>query len=130
MPEATRQSGGRMTRRPWVCADAGLPKQNAYMSVLREAMARDTLDPVGVTFGTSTGQVWHSADEGVVADDHRHAARDLGGRGRSSSTDPMATVLLPRVADRPVPGHGERHEVARRIGRSRLARSTSPCRDP
>ena len=36
----------------------------AYLSVLREAMARDTLDPVGVTFGTSTGQLWHSADGG------------------------------------------------------------------
>jgi hypothetical protein len=28
-------------------------------------MARDTLDPVGITFGTSTGQVWHSPNEGV-----------------------------------------------------------------
>jgi hypothetical protein len=34
------------------------------MSVLREAMARDTLDPVGITFGTKTGQLWHSSDEG------------------------------------------------------------------
>ena len=46
-------------------ADAGLPTQDAYLSVLREAMARDTLDPVGVTFGTSTGQLWHSSDEGA-----------------------------------------------------------------
>jgi len=29
------------------------------------AMARDTLEPVGVTFGTSSGQLWHSADGGV-----------------------------------------------------------------
>jgi hypothetical protein len=49
----------------WIRADAGLPTQDAYMSVLREAMARDTLDPVGITFGTATGQVWHSSDEGV-----------------------------------------------------------------
>jgi hypothetical protein len=27
-------------------------------------MARDTLDPVGVTFGTKTGQLWTSTDEG------------------------------------------------------------------
>ena len=27
-------------------------------------MARDTLDPVGITFGTETGQLWHSSDEG------------------------------------------------------------------
>ena len=31
----------------WICSDAGLPTHDAYMSVLREAMARDTLDPVG-----------------------------------------------------------------------------------
>ena len=49
----------------WIRADEGLPTHDAFMSVLREAMARDTLDPVGITFGTSTGQLWHSADEGV-----------------------------------------------------------------
>jgi hypothetical protein len=48
----------------WICSDKGLPTRDAYMSVLREAMARDTLDPVGVTFGTETGQLWHSADGG------------------------------------------------------------------
>jgi hypothetical protein len=48
----------------WICSDAGLPTRDAYMSVLRESMARDTLDPVGITFGTETGQVWHSSDGG------------------------------------------------------------------
>jgi photosystem II stability/assembly factor-like uncharacterized protein len=48
----------------WTRGQAGLPQEDAYLSVLREAMARDTLDPVGVTFGTKTGQLWHSADEG------------------------------------------------------------------
>lgn len=48
----------------WARLDAGLPDGNAYLSVLREAMARDTLDPVGITFGTKTGQLWHSRDEG------------------------------------------------------------------
>ena len=42
----------------------GLPQHDAYLSVLREAMARDTLDPVGVAFGTKSGQLWHSRDEG------------------------------------------------------------------
>jgi photosystem II stability/assembly factor-like uncharacterized protein len=48
----------------WACTDAGLPTKNAYMSVLREAMSRDTLEPTGVAFGTETGQLWHSADDG------------------------------------------------------------------
>ena len=49
----------------WIRAGDGLPQRHAYLTVLREAMARDTLDPVGVTFGTSGGQLWHSADAGV-----------------------------------------------------------------
>jgi hypothetical protein len=49
----------------WIRGDAGLPQHDAFVGVLREAMARDELDPVGVYFGTSTGQLWASADEGV-----------------------------------------------------------------
>ena len=49
----------------WIRGDSGLPQEHAWLSVLREAMARDTLDPVGITFGTKTGQLWQSADEGV-----------------------------------------------------------------
>jgi len=48
----------------WIRAGAGLPQSHAYLAVLREAMSRDTLDPVGVAFGTSTGQLWHSRDAG------------------------------------------------------------------
>ncbi|HET7168281.1 MAG TPA: hypothetical protein VFI69_03695 [Candidatus Limnocylindrales bacterium] len=48
----------------WTRGAAGLPQHDAYLSVLREAMARDDHDPVGITFGTKTGQLWHSADEG------------------------------------------------------------------
>ena len=42
----------------------GLPQQEAHIGVLREAMAVDRMDPAGVYFGTSTGQVYASADEG------------------------------------------------------------------
>ena len=56
----------------WQKSTAGLPQDNAYISVLREAMAVDSLDPVGVYFGTSTGQLYGSSDEGgtwsLVAD--------------------------------------------------------------
>jgi photosystem II stability/assembly factor-like uncharacterized protein len=48
----------------WQQLDAGLPSENAYVTVLREAMGTDRLDPGGVYFGTSTGQVFGSADEG------------------------------------------------------------------
>jgi len=48
----------------WERLASGLPQSNAYWGVLREAMARDTLEPAGVAFGTKTGQLWHSRDEG------------------------------------------------------------------
>ncbi|MBA3960246.1 MAG: exo-alpha-sialidase, partial [Chloroflexi bacterium] len=48
----------------WIRAGDGLPQRDAYVGVLREAMAVDRLDPVGVYFGTSTGQLYGSTDEG------------------------------------------------------------------
>jgi photosystem II stability/assembly factor-like uncharacterized protein len=48
----------------WIRSGDGLPQENAFVGVLREAMAHDDRDPVGVYFGTSSGQVYGSADEG------------------------------------------------------------------
>ena len=48
----------------WIRSGEGLPQHDAYLGVLREAMAVDRLDPVGVYFGTSTGKVYGSLDEG------------------------------------------------------------------
>lgn len=49
----------------WEELGNGLPSENAYMSVLREGMANDPLDPCGVYVGSGTGQVFHSADAGA-----------------------------------------------------------------
>ena len=43
--------------------DAGLPRESAWLTVLRQSMAVDFQDPVGVYFGTTTGQLWASTDE-------------------------------------------------------------------
>jgi photosystem II stability/assembly factor-like uncharacterized protein len=48
----------------WQSLDAGLPQRDAYVGVLREAMAVDSDDAPGLYFGTSTGQVFASTDEG------------------------------------------------------------------
>ena len=48
----------------WQRLDRGLPQHGAYVGVLREGMAIDSLDTPGLYFGTSTGQVFASADEG------------------------------------------------------------------
>jgi hypothetical protein len=42
----------------------GLPQNDAYETVLRDAMAVDPLSPVGVYFGTRSGKLYGSADEG------------------------------------------------------------------
>jgi photosystem II stability/assembly factor-like uncharacterized protein len=48
----------------WRRLDQGLPQEGAYLGVLREGMAIDDDDVAGLYFGTSTGQVFASADEG------------------------------------------------------------------
>ncbi len=48
----------------WQRLDEGLPKEDAWVGVLREGMAIDTYETAGLYFGTSTGQVFASADEG------------------------------------------------------------------
>ena len=48
----------------WQRLDDGLPQQNAHVGVLREGMAIDSHEVPGVYFGTSTGQLFASADEG------------------------------------------------------------------
>jgi photosystem II stability/assembly factor-like uncharacterized protein len=48
----------------WQPLTRGLPQEHAYVSVLRDAMDNDDLDPVGLYFGTSTGHLFASADRG------------------------------------------------------------------
>jgi photosystem II stability/assembly factor-like uncharacterized protein len=58
----------------WEALTQGLPQSNCYLNILRSAMAVDSLDPCGVYFGTTGGQVYASADSG----DHWEAiVRDL-----------------------------------------------------
>ncbi|MGW8226667.1 MAG: WD40/YVTN/BNR-like repeat-containing protein [Anaerolineales bacterium] len=48
----------------WEALTKGLPQSNCYVNVLRDAMAVDSLDPCGVYFGTTGGQVYVSPDGG------------------------------------------------------------------
>jgi photosystem II stability/assembly factor-like uncharacterized protein len=58
----------------WEPLGDGLPQENCYVNVLRDAMAVDQLDDCGIYFGTTGGQVYCSPDGG----DHWHAiVRDL-----------------------------------------------------
>jgi photosystem II stability/assembly factor-like uncharacterized protein len=58
----------------WEPLSRGLPQENCYVNVLREAMAVDRLDSCGVYFGTTGGQVYLSADAG---DNWMPIVRDL-----------------------------------------------------
>ncbi len=48
----------------WEALTDGLPQENCYVNVLRDAMTVDTLDPCGIYFGTTGGQVYASSDAG------------------------------------------------------------------
>jgi hypothetical protein len=48
----------------WEALTKGLPQKDCYVNILREAMSVDTLDPCGIYFGTTGGQVYASADGG------------------------------------------------------------------
>jgi hypothetical protein len=54
------RSGGN----EWEALTDGLPQQDCYVNVLRDAMAVDTLPECGVYFGTTGGQVYASANAG------------------------------------------------------------------
>jgi hypothetical protein len=58
----------------WEPLTNGLPQENCYVNVLRDAMAVDTLDDCGIYFGTSGGQVYGSSDSG---DSWQPIVRDL-----------------------------------------------------
>lgn len=48
----------------WKRLDRGLPKSNAWFTVKRQAMCADDCDEVGLYFGTTSGEVWASFNEG------------------------------------------------------------------
>ena len=50
--------------RSWQRQGTGLPKSQAWLTVKRQAMTADHGTPVGVYFGTSSGEIWGSRDEG------------------------------------------------------------------
>jgi photosystem II stability/assembly factor-like uncharacterized protein len=56
---ATRNGG-----KTWQRLAAGLPESQAWWTVKRQAMTADAADPVGLYFGTTSGELWMSRDEG------------------------------------------------------------------
>ncbi|MCK6452931.1 MAG: glycosyl hydrolase [Alphaproteobacteria bacterium] len=60
-------AGAYVTRnagRTWQRLAAGLPEGQVWWTVKRQAMTADGHDPVGLYFGTTSGELWASRDEG------------------------------------------------------------------
>jgi photosystem II stability/assembly factor-like uncharacterized protein len=56
--------GTRDAGKSWQRLAAGLPEEQAWWTVKRQAMTADASDPVGLYFGTTSGELWMSRDEG------------------------------------------------------------------
>jgi photosystem II stability/assembly factor-like uncharacterized protein len=54
------RNGGRS----WVRLTKGFPERNGWFTVFRQAMTCDAQEPVGLYLGTTTGEIWASANEG------------------------------------------------------------------
>ncbi len=65
----SRTGGGE-----WEPLTKGLPQEDCYVNVYRDAMAIDSLDECGIYFGTTGGQIYASADAG---DSWEPIVRDL-----------------------------------------------------
>jgi len=48
----------------WEPLTSGLPQQDAYETIVRDALSADAQDPAGIYFGTRSGKVYGSADGG------------------------------------------------------------------
>jgi hypothetical protein len=59
-----RSKTGGKDDKGWEPLTKGLPQQDCYVNILRDAMCVDTLDPCGIYFGTTGGQVYASANGG------------------------------------------------------------------
>ena len=64
------RSGGNK----WEVLTKGLPQKDCYVNVLRDSMSVDSLEPCGIYFGTTGGQVYGSSDAG---DSWNAIVRDL-----------------------------------------------------
>lgn len=61
----------------WTPRTGGLPQEQAWVTVMREALATDGADPCGVYFGTATGHLFASRDGREWTELARHLPRIL-----------------------------------------------------
>jgi serine/threonine protein kinase len=112
----TRNAGGS-----WEPLTRGLPQKGAHETVLRDAMTADSFDPVGIYFGTRSGKLFASNDEG------RTWQKILEGLPpvvciRNAVIEDASGSVVPRLTKTSPPANSSRRKTAatsksRRIGR-------------
>lgn len=50
----------------WQALSRGLPQEDTHLTILRQAFCHDGLDPLGLYFGTRSGEVYRSGDGGAT----------------------------------------------------------------
>jgi hypothetical protein len=48
----------------WTGSSKGLPEDGFFSAVMRDAMCAEDADPAGIYFGSRSGEVWGSPDDG------------------------------------------------------------------
>ena len=96
----------------WEPLMRGLPQKRAYETVLRDAMTADSLDPHGLYFGTRSGQLFASSDEG------KNWERILNGL-------PAVVCVKSAVVGQPRPRRQPRSAPLRAAPRSNARRSAA-----
>jgi len=100
----SRNAGGS-----WEALARGLPQKRAYETVLRDAMTTDSLDPLGIYFGTRSGQLFGSSNEGKtweriheglppVVCVRTAVIEDAGGGAAIRAPQPTAGVSMPQTS--------------------------------
>jgi photosystem II stability/assembly factor-like uncharacterized protein len=56
--------GTRNGGKTWQRLDSGMPQEQAWWTVKRQAMSADAQKSIGLYFGTTSGELWASRDEG------------------------------------------------------------------
>jgi len=105
----------------WEPLMRGRPQKGAYETILRDAMISDSLDPHGLYFGTRSGQLYGSSDEGktwkkileglpaVVC-----VKSAVIGEPRGSRSGKRAPAAPVRFKSKTASGKGKRRQAGRR----------------
>jgi hypothetical protein len=94
----------------WKPLTRGLPQKGAYETILRDGMSADSLDPAGIYFGTRSGKVYGSADNGnswkLILDDVPPVtcvkAAVIGGDVQKRKTVTRAKAAVKQTRKKPV----------------------------